>query len=30
MHHASDIIAGAALGLAMGVVARKVLPLNGR
>ena len=29
MHHASDIIAGAALGLAMGVVARKVLPLNG-
>jgi undecaprenyl-diphosphatase len=29
MHHASDIIAGAALGLAMGAVARKVLPLNG-
>ena len=30
MHHASDIIAGAALGLAMGAVARKVLPLNGK
>ena len=30
MHHASDIIAGAALGLAMGVVARKVLPLDGK
>ena len=30
MHHASDIIAGAALGVAMGVVARKVLPLNGK
>jgi membrane-associated phospholipid phosphatase len=30
MHHASDIIAGAALGLALGAVARKVLPLSGR
>jgi undecaprenyl-diphosphatase len=30
MHHASDIIAGAALGLAMGAVARRVLPVEGR
>jgi undecaprenyl-diphosphatase len=28
MHHASDVIAGAAVGLAMGAVARRVLPLN--
>ncbi len=27
MHHASDVVAGAALGIAMGVVARRVLPL---
>ena len=27
MHHASDVIAGAALGVALGVVARRVLPL---
>jgi undecaprenyl-diphosphatase len=26
MHHASDVIAGAAFGLALGVVARRVLP----
>ena len=29
MHHASDIVAGAALGLALGLVARRVLPLGG-
>jgi undecaprenyl-diphosphatase len=29
MHHASDVIAGAAVGLAMGVVARRFLPLGG-
>ncbi|MEX2100151.1 MAG: phosphatase PAP2 family protein [Acidimicrobiia bacterium] len=29
MHHASDIIAGAALGIAIGAVARKVFPLDG-
>jgi undecaprenyl-diphosphatase len=29
MHHASDVIAGAAVGLAMGAVARKVIPLGG-
>ena len=28
MHHTSDIVAGAALGVAMGVVARRVLPLR--
>src|SRR5947207_2153089 len=27
MHHASDVLVGAALGLAMGTVARRVLPL---
>jgi undecaprenyl-diphosphatase len=26
MHHASDVVAGAAFGLALGVVARRVLP----
>jgi undecaprenyl-diphosphatase len=29
MHHASDVVAGAALGLALGLVARRVLPLRG-
>jgi undecaprenyl-diphosphatase len=29
LHHASDIIAGAALGLAMGAIARRVFPLGG-
>ena len=28
MHHASDIVAGAALGVALGAIARKVLPLD--
>ena len=28
MHHTSDIVAGAALGVALGVVARKVVPLG--
>ena len=28
MHHASDVIAGAALGLALGTIARRVLPLR--
>jgi undecaprenyl-diphosphatase len=28
MHHASDVIAGAALGVAMGAVARRVVPLG--
>ena len=28
MHHASDIVAGAALGVLLGVVARRVLPLR--
>jgi membrane-associated phospholipid phosphatase len=28
MHHASDIVAGAALGLALGVAARKLVPLR--
>jgi undecaprenyl-diphosphatase len=28
LHHASDIVAGAALGLALGLVARRVLPLG--
>jgi undecaprenyl-diphosphatase len=27
MHHASDVLAGAALGLALGLIARRVLPL---
>lgn len=30
MHHGADIVAGAALGLALGLVARRVLPLGGR
>jgi membrane-associated phospholipid phosphatase len=30
MHHTSDIVAGALLGVAMGAVARRVLPLGGR
>jgi membrane-associated phospholipid phosphatase len=30
LHHTSDIVAGAALGVALGVVARRVLPLHGR
>jgi undecaprenyl-diphosphatase len=29
MHHASDVLVGAALGVAMGTVARRVLPLTG-
>ena len=29
MHHASDVIAGVALGVAMGAVARRLLPLGG-
>jgi undecaprenyl-diphosphatase len=29
MHHASDVIAGAALGVAMGTLARRLLPLGG-
>jgi len=29
MHHASDVVAGAALGIAMGAVARRLLPLHG-
>jgi membrane-associated phospholipid phosphatase len=28
MHHASDIVAGAALGVALGVVARRLVPLG--
>jgi undecaprenyl-diphosphatase len=28
MHHVSDVLAGAALGLAFGAIARKVLPLR--
>jgi undecaprenyl-diphosphatase len=28
MHHASDVVAGAAVGLAMGAVARRILPLS--
>jgi undecaprenyl-diphosphatase len=28
MHHASDVVAGAAVGLAMGLVARRLLPLG--
>ena len=28
MHHASDVLVGAALGVAMGAVARRVLPLQ--
>src|SRR5690349_14735611 len=28
MHHTSDVVAGAALGIAMGVIARRVLPLG--
>jgi undecaprenyl-diphosphatase len=28
MHHASDVVVGAALGLALGTVARRVLPLR--
>jgi undecaprenyl-diphosphatase len=28
MHHASDVVAGAALGLAFGAVARRLLPLD--
>lgn len=30
MHHASDVLAGAAIGIAFGAIARKVLPLSGR
>jgi undecaprenyl-diphosphatase len=29
MHHASDVLVGAALGLTMGAIARRVLPLDG-
>ena len=29
MHHASDVLAGAAVGVAMGAVARRLLPLGG-
>ena len=29
LHHASDVIAGAAVGLAMGSIARRVLPVTG-
>jgi undecaprenyl-diphosphatase len=29
LHHASDVLAGAALGLAFGTVARRLLPLGG-
>jgi undecaprenyl-diphosphatase len=28
MHHASDVVAGAALGLVLGAVARRILPLH--
>ena len=28
MHHASDVLVGAALGVAMGAVARRLLPLE--
>jgi membrane-associated phospholipid phosphatase len=28
MHHTSDIVAGAALGVALGLVARKLVPLR--
>jgi undecaprenyl-diphosphatase len=28
MHHTSDIVAGAALGVALGLVARRLLPLR--
>jgi len=28
MHHASDVLAGAAVGLAMGAIARRVIPLS--
>jgi undecaprenyl-diphosphatase len=30
MHHASDVVGGAALGLVLGVVARRVLPMSKR
>jgi len=30
LHHASDIVAGAALGLAFGQVARRLVPVDGR
>lgn len=30
MHHASDVLAGAAIGIAFGAVARRVLPRGGR
>lgn len=30
MHHTADVVAGAALGLTLGLVARKVLPIDGR
>jgi membrane-associated phospholipid phosphatase len=30
MHHTSDIVAGAALGVTLGAIARRVLPLHGR
>jgi undecaprenyl-diphosphatase len=28
MHHTSDVVAGAALGLALGAIARRVVPLG--
>ena len=28
MHHTSDIVAGAALGLALGAIARRIVPLG--
>jgi undecaprenyl-diphosphatase len=28
MHHASDVVAGAALGLVLGAIARRVVPLG--
>jgi undecaprenyl-diphosphatase len=28
MHHTSDIVAGAALGVALGVVARRLVPIS--
>ena len=30
MHHRRDVVAGAALGLALGAVARRLIPLSGR
>jgi membrane-associated phospholipid phosphatase len=28
MHHSSDVVAGAALGLVLGAIARRVVPLG--